>query len=93
MKKITTILLGVATAFLLSLSVTSCEDYLDKAPASDIGDADVFGDFTSFQGFIEQMYNCIVNYDKAGAWNRFNFADENLTNSPDAFDLGNWWAN
>ena len=93
MKKITTILLGVATAFMLSLSVTSCEDYLDKAPASDIGEADVFGNFTSFQGFIEQMYNCIVNYDKAGAWNRFNFADENLTNSPDAFDLGNWWAN
>ncbi len=93
MKKITTILLGIAATFMLSFSVTSCEDYLDKAPASDIADADVFGNFTSFQGFVEQMYNCIVNYDKAGAWNRFNFADENLTNSQDAFDLGNWWSN
>ena len=93
MKKITTILLSVAAAFALSLSVTSCEDYLDKAPASDISDADVFGNFTAFQGYIEQLYNCIVNYDKAGAWNRFNFADENLTNGQDAFDLGNWWSN
>ncbi|HRR17035.1 MAG TPA: RagB/SusD family nutrient uptake outer membrane protein [Bacteroidales bacterium] len=70
---------------------TSCEKYLDKAPASDISEKDVFGNFTSFQGFVEQMYNCIVDPDKAGAWNKYLFADETLNNYPYNFDNGNYW--
>ena len=93
MKKISTILLSIAAALVIGFTATSCEDYLDKAPDSDITPADAFGDFTAFQGFIEQEYNLVIGYDKCGAWNRFSFADENLTISTDAFDTGNWWSN
>ena len=71
---------------------TSCEDYLDQAPEADISEKDAFGNFTSFQGFIEEMYNCIMDPDKGGAWNNYSFADENLNNKVYAFDVGNYWA-
>jgi hypothetical protein len=79
--------------FILGISAVSCEDYLDKAPESDISDKDAFGNFVSFQGFIEEMYNCIMDPDKGGAWNRCLFADETLGPSPYPFDQGNYWSN
>ena len=93
MKKISTILLSIAAALVIGFTATSCEDYLDKAPAADISETDVFGNFTSFEGFIEQEYACIVGYDKCGAWNKYSFADEELLRTTMAFDTGNWWGN
>jgi hypothetical protein len=72
---------------------TSCEDYLNRAPEADINEKDAFGDFISFQGFVEEMYNCIMDPDKGGAWNNYSFADENLNNKVYPFDIGNYWAN
>lgn len=50
-------------AGLLSFSVgfcmTSCEDYLDKSPESTVSEEDAFKNFRNFQGFIEEIYNCI----------------------------------
>lgn len=83
----------VSLIFLLLLSNLSCEDYLNKAPEADISEKDVYGNFTSFQGFIEQMYNCIMDPDKGGAWNKYMFADETLNNKPYNFDYGNYWGN
>lgn len=40
---------------------SSCEDYLDKSPDSDITDADVYQKFVSYQGFVEDIYQCIVD--------------------------------
>lgn len=80
--------------FLMLLLVpTSCEEYLDKAPEADITEKDAYGNFDSFQGFVEQMYNCIMDPDKGGAWNNYSFADENLNNKIYAFDIGNYWSN
>lgn len=78
---------------LLILGSTACEDYLDKAPGADITERDVYGNFQSFQGFVEEMYNCIMDLDKGGAWNKYLFADETLNNYPYNFDLGNYWNN
>lgn len=83
--------LSVGT-LLLVLTLGSCVKYLDQAPAASITDKDAFGNFISFQGFIEEMYNCITDYNKAGAWNNYLFADETLYNSPYAFDQGNYWS-
>lgn len=71
--------------------ITSCEDYLDKSPDADVTEKDVFGNFRSFQGFIEQMHNCIMDPDKGGAWNKYMFADERLNNKRYNFDYGNYW--
>lgn len=78
-------------ALILSVGLSSCEKYLDKAPESTILEKDVYGNFTSFQGFVEQMYNCIMDPDKGGAWNKYLFADETLNNYPYNFDNGNYW--
>jgi len=78
---------------MLMLFSTSCEEYLDKAPESSISEKDVYGNFTSFQGFVEIMYNCIMDPDKGGAWNKYLFADETLNNYPYNFDNGNYWGN
>jgi len=91
MKRINHYLYSGLIALILSFTLNSCEEYLDKAPESTILEKDVFGNFTSFQGFVEQMYNCIVDPDKAGAWNKYLFADETLNNYPYNFDNGNYW--
>ena len=83
---------GVILLMLIFIS-TSCEDYLDKAPESNINEKDAFGNFVSFQGFIEEIYNCIMDPDKGGAWNKYLFADETLNNYPYNFDNGNYWGN
>lgn len=46
-------------AAVLSLGMASCTDYLDKAPDSDIAEDDAYKDFTNFQGFVEELYNCL----------------------------------
>ncbi len=80
--------------FILLISIsTSCEDYLDKAPEADISEKDAFGNFFSFQGSIEELYNCVMDPDKGGAWNNYSFADENLNNKIYNFDIGNYWSN
>ncbi|MDD4922726.1 MAG: RagB/SusD family nutrient uptake outer membrane protein, partial [Bacteroidales bacterium] len=40
---------------------TSCVDYLDKSPEVNITDEDVFGTFPKFQGFMEDIYQCVVD--------------------------------
>lgn len=90
MKKISYIIISL---FVIQCGIifTSCENYLDKAPDSDISEKDAFGNFQSFQGFVEQMYNLIQDPDKGGAWNLCLFADETLGPNPYAFDQGNYW--
>ncbi|PWJ56925.1 putative outer membrane starch-binding protein [Dyadobacter jejuensis] len=82
-----------AKIILACLLLVSCEDYLDKAPEADITEQVAYGNFISFQGFIEEMYNCIMDPNKGGAWNKYLFADETLNNYPYAFDNGNYWGN
>lgn len=78
---------------MIAFSSVSCEDYLDKAPEADITEKDVYGNFSSFQGFVEVMYNCIMDPDKGHAWNKYLFADETLGPTPYQFDYGNYWGN
>lgn len=93
MKKINHYIKSGLLFLMLVLGSTSCEDYLDKAPGADITEKDVYGNFQSFQGFTEEMYNCIMDPDKGGAWNKYLFADETLNNYQYNFDLGNYWGN
>ena len=51
------IFIGLA-ALSLSFGATSCTDYLDKEPDSDVGADEAFKNFTNFQGFVEEIYNC-----------------------------------
>ena len=48
-------------ALAMVAGMSSCTDYLDKNPDSDVDGDAVFTDFTHFQGFVELNYNCIPN--------------------------------
>jgi len=77
---------------MLLIAICSCEDYLERTPEATLSDKEIFGSFINFQGFTEEMYNCITDYNKCGSWNAYLFADETLNKSPYAFDLGNYWS-
>ncbi len=94
-KRIKTYKLGIVVSLLiLGFAMGSCEEYLDKAPEATITEKDVFGNFVSFQGYVEEMYNCICDYHKTLGGNyyyNFNCADEVLSNAPLLWDDGNYW--
>jgi starch-binding outer membrane protein, SusD/RagB family len=76
---------------------TSCEDYLDKAPESIYTENDVFGSFVSFQGFVEEMYNCVVDVAKinntSAWWYADEFVSQRATDNHNRFDQGNYQPN
>jgi starch-binding outer membrane protein, SusD/RagB family len=76
---------------------TSCEDYLAKAPEINISDKDIFTKFVSFQGYLENAYQCIVDITQGnGAPMNYNFSDDVLLNptsqfTSSRFDIGDYW--
>ena len=68
----------ISICALALLPLTSCTDYLDKSPDSDISDVDAFKDFTNFQGFTEELYNCMPDFARGYWTNSFNWGDEIL---------------
>ena len=58
------------------LGATSCTDYLDKSPYSDIEENDPYKNFKNFQGFTEELYNCIPVVSNSEYHTSFNFGEE-----------------
>ena len=81
----------------LTFSMTACTDYLDKAPESDISDADAFKDWQNFQGFTEELYYCVPNFTYCYWNNSFNWGEDEILNfGRDYFfgpkvDQGDFW--
>ena len=89
---------AVAGALFAGVSMTSCQDYLDKEPSSDVSADLAFKNFRNMQGYVEEIYNCITNMTQCGWCPEFNFGDD-LIQNPQAdghinhqVDLGNFWA-
>ncbi|MDE5871480.1 MAG: hypothetical protein K2H22_06040 [Muribaculaceae bacterium] len=61
MKKIKYNIFILLAALLACGSFSSCTDYLDKAPESEISEDEAFKNFKNFQGFVEEMYFCLPN--------------------------------
>lgn len=89
--------LGFACGF------TSCTDYLDKSPDSTVSAEQAFKNFTNFQGYVEQMYNCIPSKESNAYCTSFNWGEDEIMNTglgdghvTAHFDLGdyrNWYSN
>ena len=58
-KRYTTYLWTGVLSLALGITFPSCEDYLDKEPESTLSETDAYKNFRNFQGFIEEIYNCI----------------------------------
>ncbi len=85
-------------AFLLIFSFSSCTEFLEISPELDIDEDEVFSDFFSFQGFVEELYSCMPEMSRSTWAAEWNIADEMIasTNGPwrlnAQFDAGNYWA-
>lgn len=77
--------------------LTSCEKYLDKAEESVISEKEAFKNFVNFQGYTEELYNCIVNFSGNYWTNSFNWGEDEITSTAGNFhfvhkiDDGNFW--
>ncbi len=83
-------------AGVLLTGVWSCEEYLDKVETSGLTVNDVFGTYTHFQGYQDQMYDKMVPYNNFYNNTSYNYGDHvvaNATGMPTyQFDVGNYWA-
>ena len=90
------IFMGMA-ALSLALGSVSCADYLDKEPDSDVNPEMAFMNFTNFQGFVEEAYNCIPNKESNFWCCTFNWGEDEIMNTGGGdshvtahFDLGDY---
>jgi len=73
------IYIGV-TALAMTLVFSSCTDYLDKEPDSDVDEEAAFKNFTNFQGFVELVYNCVPNKESNNWCCTFNWGEDEIMN-------------
>lgn len=98
MRKIDKTLLKSGLLFMMILGLFSCEDYLEKEPESIVSEEVAFSNFTNFQGFIEEIYNCIPDKEKKYWTTSWNWGDDELFNLEGSWhmtnqvDIGNFWA-
>lgn len=82
---------------LLMFLLPSCEKYLDKAPEAAISEKDVFTKFITFQGFMEDIYQNVLDETIGKSYREYNFnwGDEVIhdwvNTMVEAFDKGNYW--
>lgn len=89
--------------FAVSAQLTACTDYLDKSPDSNISEDEAFKNFTNFQGFVEEVHNCIPNKESTNYCTSFNWGEDEIMNTGDgeqhltrSIDLGDyksWYSN
>ena len=96
MKRIFNIIVCLGSALILGMSAVSCEKYLDKEADSTISGDTPFVNFRNFQGFVEEIYNCIPDKEKCNWCPSWNWGDDEIFN-PEAdnrmthqADLGNF---
>ena len=96
-------ILKLFCALSLICGFASCTDYLDKSPDSTVSADQAFKNFTNFQGYVEEVYNCIPNKESNGWCTTFNWGEDEIMNTglgdshvTAHFDLGdyrNWYTN
>lgn len=85
-------------AFVFGVSFTSCTEYLDREPNTTVSATDAFKNFNNYQGFVENIINCIPDKEKCNWCPSWNWGDDEIFN-PEAddrmthqADLGNFRA-
>ena len=93
MKKINRFLILLFVAVSLTWS---CEDYLDVPPEATVTQEDVFGSYLNFQGFVDQMYGRVVDYNSHAICVSQNLAGEAIAvqgwTCSQMARLGDYWA-
>ena len=95
-KYIKTLLFGSLLLMVGGASLTSCKEWLEKDPESIIPEDEAFKNFRNFQGFIEEIYDCVPDKEKVNYCTSWNLGDDAVHN-PEGYahmdhqvDLGNY---
>ncbi len=76
MKKLFTKILLPLMIVLGTGALSSCKKYLDRSPLTDIKETDPYKNFRNFQGFTEELYNCIPLLSVNQAHNSINLGED-----------------
>lgn len=82
---------------LSAVVLVSCEEYLMKAPETNISEDEAFTNFNNFQGYTEELYNVVPDFSNSYWTSNWNFGDDVITSNDmdyhivDMFDEGNFW--
>lgn len=96
-KYINKIFLASAITLIGVLITTSCTDYLDKSPNSDIAENDPYKNFKNFQGFIEELYKRVPIVSNNDYHTCFNYGEEEYWEPQEIrlfarnIDYGDFW--
>lgn len=77
--------------------MVSCKKYLDRDPESIVSAETAFKDFRSFQGFTEELYNCIPDFTNRYWTNSWNWGEDEIQSTSQNFhivikiDNGDFW--
>ena len=80
-----------------AVGISSCTDYLDKAPNSDIDESVPYQNFRNFQGFVEEMYSRIPTISNNEYHTTFNYGEEDYWEPQEtrlfarSLDYGDYW--
>ena len=80
MKHIIYNIAGISLSAILAMSATSCNDYLDRDPSLDVSETVAFENYKNFQGFVEEVFNCIPNKESCFWCTTFNWGDDEIMN-------------
>jgi hypothetical protein len=98
MKKIYKTLRTSTLLFATAVALLSCQDFLDKEADAIVAEGEAFKNFNNFQGYIEEIYNCIPDKEKNYWTTSWNWGDDEVFNlegnwhMTNQVDLGNFWA-
>lgn len=70
----------IILGLLMLIGFASCEDYLDKAPELGLTEEDVFAEFESARGYLDQNYNMLEDFHN---WDSQDIRNYNMTSLSD----------
>ena len=85
------------TIIFVITALCSCTDYLNKMPGSDIESDDAYKNFRNFQGFTEELYNCIPVVSSHNSHSCWNYGEDEQWQRNETrmiayqVDNGNFW--
>jgi starch-binding outer membrane protein, SusD/RagB family len=81
-----------------AVHISSCKKYLERSPLADIAAGDAYKNYRNFQGFTEELYNCIPLITAQDFHNNWNFGEEEFWEVGEtrllaySIDQGDYWA-
>lgn len=97
MKTSINIILKYSLILSVALISWSCDEYLDKSEDTNISEEEAFKNFTNFQGFTEELYQCIPDFTNRYWTNSWNWGEDEIQSTARDFhfvvkiDNGNFW--